>query len=153
MTRRGLIFASVTLAAVVLAAAIYGVATTYGPGEGEIEASLADVEEAGVIQIDGPVDIYVVYNDGDPLALSADAQHVGDQVVFCESSQMFESPAHGEKFDILGYYYGGPAARGLARFPVRVAGDQLFIDIEHPMKGPERGTGPPREPQGSFCIP
>src|SRR5688500_10225454 len=107
----------------VLAAAIYGIATTHSPDDGELELSLADVETAGVLQIDRAVDIYVVYNDGDPVALSADAQHVGDAVVFCESSQLFESPAHGEKFDILGYYYGGPAARGLARFPVRVEGD------------------------------
>lgn len=137
----------------VLAAAIYGIATTHGPDEGEIEVALADVEAAGVLQIDRAVDVYVVYNRGDPVALSADAQHVGDMVVFCESSQLFESPAHGEKFDMLGYYYAGPGARGLTRFPTRVEGDQLFIDTDHPTEGPERGAGPPREPQGPFCVP
>ena len=153
MTGRGLLFASLALAGMVLAAVIYGIATTHSADDGEIELSLADVEDAGVLQIDRAVDVYVVYNDGDPVALSADAQHVGDAVVFCESSQLFESPAHGEKFDILGYYYAGPAARGLARFHTRLEGDQIFIDLERPIEGPQRGAGPPREPQGPFCIP
>ena len=94
-----------------------------------------------------------IYNGGDPIALAADAQHVGDDVVFCESSQLFESPAHGEKFDIRGYYYGGPGARGLARFAVRIDGDNLLIDTDHRFQGPPRGSGPPQEPQGPFCIP
>ena len=153
MAGRGLLFASLALAAMVLAAVVYGIATTHAPDDGELAVSLADVQEAGVLQIDRAVDVYVVYNDGDPMALSADAQHVGDAVVFCESSQMFESPAHGEKFDILGYYYAGPAARGLARYPVRVAGEQLLIDVEHPTEGPQRGAGPPQDPQGPFCVP
>ena len=96
--------------------------------------------------------VFLVYNDGDPLALHADAQHVGDQVEFCESSRMFESPAHGEKFDIRGYYYGGPAGKGLDRYPVRIEGDGLFVDLEHPIEGPRRGAGPTLEPAGPFCI-
>ena len=148
-----MIFASLILAAMVLAAAAYGLATTHSPEDGEIVVSLSDVEAAGVLQIDRAVDIFVVHDDGDLVALSADAQHVGDAVVFCESSQLFESPAHGEKFDILGYYYAGPATRGLARFHTRLEGDQIFIDLERPIEGPQRGAGPPREPQGPFCIP
>lgn len=115
--------------------------------------SLSDVEAAGVLKIDRVVDIFVVHDDGHLVALSADAQHVGDQVLFCEGSQMFQSPAHGEKFDIRGYYFGGPASRGLARFPIRIEGDQLFVDIEHPIAGAPRGAGPPEDPQGHFCVP
>jgi Rieske Fe-S protein len=74
-------------------------------------------------------------------------------VIFCASSHLFESPAHGEKFDIRGYYYAGPGARGLRRYPTRIEGDRVVIDLEHPTEGPERGAGPPQEPQGPFCIP
>ena len=114
-------------------------------------ASLAELQEEEVLFLEEHA-VFLVYNDGDPLALSADAQHVGDEVEFCESSQMFESPAHGEKFDIRGYYYGGPAQRGLDRYPVRIEGDGIYVDLEHSIEGPPRGTGPPAEPQGPFCV-
>lgn len=115
-------------------------------------ASLRQLQEQEVLFLEQHA-AFLVYNQGDPLALSADAQHVGDEVEFCESSQMFESPAHGEKFDIRGYYYGGPAAKGLDRYPVRIEGDGIFVDLDRPIAGPPRGAGAVMEPQGSFCVP
>lgn len=114
-------------------------------------ASLSELQEREVLLLEEH-SIFLVYNDGDPLALSADAQHVGDQVEFCESSQMFFSPAHGEMFDIRGYYYGGPAARGLDRYPVRIEGDGVYVELDRPIEGPPRGAGPALEPQGRFCV-
>ncbi|MGH2731224.1 MAG: Rieske (2Fe-2S) protein [Actinomycetota bacterium] len=148
MARRALIPAFIALVLVVGIAGVIGLATSSGP---DPVASLEELREEEVIFLDEH-DIYLVYNEGEPLALSTDAQHTGDEVEFCASSQMFESPAHGEKFDIRGYYYGGPARSGLNRYPVRVEGDGVYVDVDHPMGSPPRGAGPAREPEGSFCV-
>lgn len=145
---RVLIFAVIGLLVAVAIAAAVGIARNGGP---DPVASLEDLREREVMLLED-YDIFLVYNEGEPLALSADAQHVGDQVEFCRSSRMFESPAHGEKFDIRGYYYGGPAMRGLDRYPVRVEGDGVYVDVDHPIHGPARGEGPARDPEGRFCI-
>lgn len=96
--------------------------------------------------------VYLVYNDGDPIALSDDAQHVGDTVEYCPSSQMFESRAHGEKFDILGRYFAGPARRGLDRYGVSVEDELIYVDLQEKGPGPLRNRPEAMEPQGPFCI-
>ncbi len=118
----------------------------------EAVMSLGELRDKGVVFV-ADESLHVVWNEGTPVALSADAQHVGDEVRFCSSSGMFESAAHGEKFDGRGLYYGGPARRGLDRYPVRVEGGAIFVDLEHPITGPPRGAGPVQEPKGRFCIP
>jgi len=148
VARRALIPAVIALVLLLGVAGVISIATS---GDPDPVASLEELREKEVLFLDEH-DVYLVYNDGDPLALSSDAQHVGDEVEFCRSSQMFESPAHGEKFDIRGYYYAGPAMRGLARYPVRVEGDGVYVDVDHPMGGPPRGAGPAREPEGPFCV-
>lgn len=148
MSGRILILAIIALIVVVASAVMIGIATT---GRFDAVASLDDLRERGVLFLDDD-GIFIVYNEGDPLALSSDAQHVGDEVEFCPSSQLFESRAHGEKFDIRGYYYGGPAQRGLDRYPVRIEGDGIYVDFEQLIPGPERDEGPAREPEGQFCF-
>ena len=115
-------------------------------------ATTEELEDRGVIEV-AEHDIFVVWNDGEPLVLSADAQHVGDDVVWCESSQMFESPAHGEKFDSRGYYYGGPARAGLGRYAYSVIDGVIYRESEEPTPGPSRGRGPAQDPEGPFCVP
>ena len=148
MSGRVLIIAVIVLVVVVGVGIVIGLATTGGSNP---VASLEDLRAQRVVFLDGH-HIFLVYNDGEVLALSDDAQHVGDRVEFCESSQMFESPAHGEKFDIRGYYYGGPARRGLDRYGVRVEGDGIYLELDESLQGPERGEGPARDPEGRFCI-
>lgn len=114
-------------------------------------ATMEELKEREVVEVPEH-DIFVVWNGGEPLVLSADAQHVGDEVVWCESSQMFESPAHGEKFDSRGFYYGGPAQRGLARYRYAIIDDVIYVDADSPTEGPERSEGPPHDPQGRFCV-
>ena len=99
--------------------------------------------------------VFLVSFRGELLALSDSAQHIGplDVVEFCPTSELFESPAHGEKFDIRGYYFGGPARRGLDRYPLEVREGWIYVDLSHGIEGPPRGAGPPRDPVGPFCIP
>lgn len=96
--------------------------------------------------------VFLVFNDGAPLALSDDAQHTGDRVTFCESARMFESKAHGEKFDMQGRYYAGPARRALDRYMVRVAGDDVHVQLDQRIRGPERAASTAFDPAGEFCY-
>ena len=97
--------------------------------------------------------LFLVHFEDRVLALDADAQHLGDDVIYCETSQLFESPAHGEKFDIRGYYFGGPGSRGLDRYFVEVRDGDIYVDLEYQTPGPERDEHTPRPPQGPLCVP
>jgi len=108
MTGRWLIVGVTSLFVVGGGAFLFGIATSDSE---DAVASLESLEDRGVIHLEDD-HVFLVFNDGKPIALSDDAQHVGDRVEFCESSQMLESPAHGEKFDMWGLYYAGPAQRG-----------------------------------------
>lgn len=150
MLGRWLIVATVVLGTLGAAALLYGLATS-GSATPDAIASLDRLEEERVIYLEDD-HVFLVFNDGDPLALADDAQHLGDRVEFCESSQMFESPAHGEKFDIEGSYYGGPARSGLDRYRVRIEGDGVYVDLDELIPGRERDA-PVREPAGPLCVP
>lgn len=120
---------------------------------GDPVASMDALEEREVLFLEEH-HIYLVHNDGDPLALSDDPQHLeGEHTEWCESSQMFETPTHGEKFDRRGNYYAGPAAKGLDRYAVRVDGEAIYVDLDELIPGPERGAERAIEPEGPFCIP
>jgi nitrite reductase/ring-hydroxylating ferredoxin subunit len=149
MFRRVLVFVAIALVVALGAAFVIGIATN---GGAEPVASLEALREQDVLFLEEH-HIFLVFNDGDPLALSDDAQHVGDRVEFCRSSQMLESQAHGEKFDIRGLYYGGPSERGLDRYPVRIEGDRIFVELDQRIEGPRRNEQAPTDPQGRFCIP
>lgn len=114
-------------------------------------ASLSDLRAREIIFVEEHHLYLVLVKGGPVLAFSNDAQHVGDVVEFCVTSRMFESAAHGEKFDILGNYFAGPARRGLDRYPVRLQGDQIHVDLDGKWEGTARGHGA-LEPSGDFCT-
>ena len=89
-------------------------------------------------------------------ALYRKCVHLGCSVPHCDKSMLFECPCHGSKYRLHGEYYGGPAPRGLDRFPVAVEGGKLVVDTGAVQTGPPRGTDTWdqfAEPQGSFCVP
>jgi Rieske Fe-S protein len=148
---RKLVWALSILGAVMLVMLVLAI-TNSGDKNGPL-ASVSELQDEDVIYFEDQ-HLFLVYNDGDPLALSDDPQHLsGEHTEWCESSQMFEAPTHGEKFDRRGNYYGGPAQQGLDRSPVAVEGDAIYVDLETIVPGPERGTEKPLEPAGLFCIP
>lgn len=151
MVRRALILSTTALVLIIGAAIFFGLATSSG-GPAPV-ASFDELREAGVLFLEDE-HTFLVYNDGELLALSDDPQHLeGEHTEWCETSQMFETPTHGEKFDDQGYYYAGPAQRGLDRYPVRVEGDAIYVNFEEAIAGPERGRGLAFEPQGELCVP
>jgi nitrite reductase/ring-hydroxylating ferredoxin subunit len=144
-----LVLATALLITMIAVFGAVGLATTTSPRP---LTSLAELSHERVMFFDDH-DLFLVHFDGRVLALDADAQHLGDDVVYCESSELFESPAHGEKFDVRGYYYGGPGRRGLDRYFVDVRDGDVYVDLEHVTAGSERDEHLPRPPQGPLCVP
>lgn len=89
-------------------------------------------------------------------ALYRKCVHLGCSVPHCEESLLFECPCHGSKYRLHGEYWGGPAPRGLDRFPVTIEGSKVVVDTGDLQVGPPRGTNTWdrfADPQGPFCVP
>src|SRR5712692_1681112 len=87
------------------------------------------------------------------MAIYQRCAHRGCRVPFCQSSQWFECPCHGSKYNVAGEYQLGPAPNGLQRFPVTITGGNLMVDTGTLNPGPPRGTDTIHEPpQGPFCV-
>lgn len=87
------------------------------------------------------------------VALFQTCPHLGCRVPWCPSSQWFECPCHGSKYNRVGEKRGGPAPRGLDRFPVEIAGGSVTIDTGQRITGPEIGTNTTgQEPEGPHCV-
>jgi cytochrome b6-f complex iron-sulfur subunit len=74
-------------------------------------------------------------------------------VPFCPTSQWFECGCHGSQYNRVGEKKGGPAPRGLDRFPVEVKGGTVTVDTGIVVIGPPIGvntTG--QEAEGPHCV-
>jgi len=90
---------------------------------------------------------------GGLLALYQRCVHLGCRVPFCETSQWFECPCHGSKYNRSGEYKDGPAPRGLDRFPMRVENGIITVNTGVIITGPPRGTNTTgQEAEGAFCL-
>jgi cytochrome b6-f complex iron-sulfur subunit len=87
------------------------------------------------------------------VALYQKCVHLGCRVPWCQTSQWFECPCHGSQYNRVGEKKGGPAPRGLDRFPVKVSGGSITVDTGLIVQGPPIGvntTG--QEAEGPHCI-
>ena len=80
--------------------------------------------------------------------------HLGCRVPWCSSSQWFECPCHGSKYDRVGEQKDGPAPRGLDRFAVSVDADGIVtVDTSRVHLGPPVGTSTTgQEAEGPACV-
>ena len=87
------------------------------------------------------------------VALYQRCVHLGCRVPWCNSSQGFECPCHGSKYNMVGEYYAGPAPRNLDRFivSVNVAG-KFIIDTGTIIESPRASGLSVKYPQGLSCI-
>ncbi len=88
------------------------------------------------------------------VALFQTCPHLGCRVPECATSQWFECPCHGSQYNQVGEKKGGPAPRGMDRFPMEVtsAGD-LVVNTGVVIQGPAIGvntTG--QEAEGPNCL-
>ena len=88
------------------------------------------------------------------MALYQKCVHLGCRVPWCESSQWWECPCHGSRYNRWGEYQFGPAPRGLDRFAVTIENDRVIVDTSTIVTGPSRGAGGPLDqpPEGPHCT-
>ena len=88
------------------------------------------------------------------IALFQKCPHLGCRVPECLTSQWFECPCHGSKYNRVGEKRGGPAPRGMDRFAMTVSADGvLSVNTGNVIQGPAIGvntTG--QEAEGPNCI-
>ncbi len=91
---------------------------------------------------------------GGIVALYQKCPHLGCRVPNCDTSQWFECPCHGSKYNQVGEKRGGPAPRGMDRFAVEVGADgSLTVDTGTIIQGPPIGTNTTgQEAEGPACI-
>jgi cytochrome b6-f complex iron-sulfur subunit len=87
------------------------------------------------------------------VALWQTCPHLGCRVPQCESSQWFECPCHGSKYNRVGEKRAGPAPRGMDRFAMSVDGGNFIVDTGTAIQGPPIGTNTTgQEAEGPNCI-
>lgn len=87
-------------------------------------------------------------------ALYQKCTHLGCRVPACTSSQWFECPCHGSKYNRAGEVKVGPAPRGLDRFPMTInSSGELIVDTGTIIVGPALGTNTTgQESEGPSCV-
>ena len=86
-------------------------------------------------------------------ALYQKCPHLGCRVPSCLSSQWFECQCHGSQYNRNGEKKGGPAPRGLDRFPLTVAGGNASVNTGQIIVGPPIGTNTTgQEAEGPNCV-
>ncbi len=88
------------------------------------------------------------------VALYQTCPHLGCRVPDCLTSQWFECPCHGSQYNRVGEKKGGPAPRGMDRFPMEVTpGNELVVNTGVVIQGPPIGTNTTgQEAEGPNCI-
>jgi cytochrome b6-f complex iron-sulfur subunit len=109
----------------------------------------------GARQEYGEGEPHIIMDDNNGLfALFQKCVHLGCRVPWCQTSQWFECPCHGSKYNRWGEWMSGPAPRGLDRFPATIneAGN-LVVSTGTVLTGPSRTARVlQQEPEGPHCV-
>lgn len=90
---------------------------------------------------------------GGVMAIWQKCVHLGCRVPWCSTSQGFECPCHGSKYNSIGEYNAGPAPRNLDRFVVEITdGGELIIKTGTVVETPRAFQPSVSYPQGPSCI-
>lgn len=86
-------------------------------------------------------------------ALYQKCPHLGCRVPECKASQWFECQCHGSQYNRNGEKKGGPAPRGMDRFPLTVSSGVVSVDTGNRIDGPPIGTNTTgQEAEGPHCV-
>lgn len=134
------------------------------PGDGTIKPLFFPEAQAWLVPMEGSL-IPGSSFDGIPAVAGADAGdtglmalwqkcvHLGCRVPECASSQGFECPCHGSKYNFHGEYDSGPAPRNLDRFALEEdAQGNLIIDTGTVLETPRAQVKTIAYPQGPSCL-
>ncbi len=86
---------------------------------------------------------------------SANCPHLGCGVPWCQTSQWFECPCHGSRYNRWGEWTDGPAPRGLDRYPSSIdeATNQFVVDLSVKLTGTARTANALEQgPEGPACV-
>jgi cytochrome b6-f complex iron-sulfur subunit len=87
------------------------------------------------------------------VALWQKCPHLGCRVPWCQTSQWFECPCHGSKYNRVGEKRAGPAPRGMTHFVFEIAGGNIVVDTGNMVLGPPIGTDTTGQtPEGPLCV-
>lgn len=149
--------AALIVAAGLIAVVAVAVLDSASPASNEVPVSELEDSRYGVVYLEEH-NIFVVDTDDGPIALVGDAQHVPDDPVwYCPSSDWFEGPYHGARFDRLGRYAAGPADSDMDRVASRITDRVIVVELDgviesagrsrvaDPSKGPSC-DGAPEQP-------
>lgn len=78
--------------------------------------------------------------------------HLGCRVPWCETSQGFECPCHGSKYNYAGEYEAGPAPRNLDRFEVTEENGRMIVKTGTIFQTARAVAKTVSYPQGPSCI-
>lgn len=78
--------------------------------------------------------------------------HLGEPIAWCASAEVFDSPAHGEKWDRYGAYLAGPAPRDLDRLDSEVDGSALVVHVDRVIEADGRSDGDRASLSGPLCF-
>lgn len=116
------------------------------------------IPEARSYVVPAPTDLSEQFADksvaaGGVMALFQRCVHLGCRVPWCETSQGFECPCHGSKYNRVGEYFAGPAPRNLDRFVVEVnESNELVIKTGSRIETPRALQKSVEYPVGPSCI-
>ena len=116
------------------------------------------VPEARAYVVPGPEALSAQFDGrsveaGGVMAIWQKCVHLGCRVPWCSTSQGFECPCHGSKYNSIGEYNAGPAPRNLDRFVVEVTdGGELIIKTGTVVETPRAFQPSVSYPQGPSCI-
>jgi cytochrome b6-f complex iron-sulfur subunit len=96
---------------------------------------------------------YAISGDVALIALILRDPHLGCLNKFCESSQWWENPCHGDHYNRIGEHQGGPSPRGLDRYPTQIADGHLLISLARVIVGPPpEASVDDQPPAGPHCV-
>ncbi len=102
---------------------------------------------------EGPENVAAMGLDQGLVALFQTCPHLGCRVPWCASSQWFECPCHGSKYNKVGEKKDGPAPRGMDRFAIDTTGGNLTVLTGTRFQGPPIGTDTTgQKPEGPACV-
>ncbi len=134
------------------------------PGDGTIKPLFFPEAQAWIVPMEGskipgssfeglPVVAGAEGGDTGLMALWQKCVHLGCRVPECASSQGFECPCHGSKYNFHGEYDSGPAPRNLDRFALEEDSQgNLIIDTGSVVVTPRARVKTIEYPQGPSCL-
>ncbi len=123
--------------------------------DGGISIITWNPQTSGAMALYGDDHQAVLNDDSALMAINTQScPHLGCGVPWCQTSQWFECPCHGSRYNRYGEWTDGPAPRGLDRYRSHIDGDgQFVVDLSELLTGPARTANVlEQSPEGPSCV-